>query len=85
MPFLEPNQSIKSNMDKEHSPMDTLTRSNNIYKSECLIAWPIFSQFSKAFLFLSLEMVYNKHNGATFQAFFLFSSTKVPCKLKRHI
>ena len=39
MSYLEPNYSTKSNMDKERSPIDTLTYSNKKYMNDYLIAW----------------------------------------------
>ena len=71
-PYLEPNQSTKSNMDKEQSPINTQTHSTKIYKNEYLITRSIFSQFSKAIQFLSLQIVQNKYNGAPSK---LFSSS----------
>ena len=59
-----------------------LTQFQKRYKEEFLIVQSIISQLSKALLFLSLQMVQNKHNGETFQAFFFFFyvfSTKDLC------
>ena len=49
-----------------------LTQFQKRYKEEFLIVQSMISQLSKALLFLSLQMVQNKHNGETFQAFFFF-------------
>lgn len=72
------NQFTKSNIDK--NPHQTLlTHSKKKYKKECLIAWSIsFLQFSKALLFLSHQIIQNKHNRAVFQTFFPLLSYKGP-------
>ena len=62
--------------------MYNLTQSQNRYKKELLKEWPKLSQFSKALLFLSLQMVQKRYKGATFLAFFLFLPRKEPPQLK---
>ena len=64
------------------SPIYNLTQSQNRYKKELLKEWSKLSQFSKALLFLSLQMVPKRYKGATFQAFFLFLPIKKPPQLK---
>ena len=83
MPHLELNQSMKSNMYKELSPMYTVTHPQKIYMKDYFIAWFPFSIFSKVLPFPSFQMVQNKHKGAAFQTFFLSFPKKDPCQLKR--
>ena len=45
--------------------------------------WSMLSQLSKAFLFLSLQKVQNKHNGATFQAFFFSNKGSMLAQLSQ--
>ena len=64
LPYLELSQSMKSNMDKELSPMYILTHSKKMYMKACLITWSTFQCFQKL----------------SFFSFFLFKLSKINTK-----
>ena len=76
LPQNKPNQSIKSTMDIELSPINSLVQVNKLLKNKNFSLWIDSSTFSKDLLFLSFQIVQKKHKGATLQTFFRFLPPK---------
>lgn len=66
-------------MDPSFKP--PLTHSKKLHIKDDLNSRSNNSALSKTLLFLTSQIVQDKHKGATLQAFFLFFPAKCPCQL----
>ena len=80
LPQTNPNQSMKSTMDINFSPINSLVQDNKLHKNKYFSLWIENSTFSKDLLFLSFQIVQKRHKGAALQTFFHFLPTKVSCQ-----
>ena len=83
LPQTDPNQSMKSIMDNNLSPINSLVQVNKLHKNKYFSLWIESSTFSKDLLFLSFQIDQKKHKGAALQTFFCFLPTKEPCQSSR--
>ena len=80
LPQNEPNQSIKSTMDIEPSPINSLVQVHKLLKNKNFNLWIESSTFSKDLLFPFFQIVQKRHKDATLQTFFYFLPPKESCQ-----
>ena len=83
LPQTNPKQSMKSTMDINLSPINSLVQVNKLHKNKYFSLWIENSTFSKDLLFLFFQIVQKRHKGAALQIFFRFLPTKEPCQPSR--
>ena len=80
LPQTDPNQSMKSTMNINLSPINSLVQINKLHKNNYFSLWIASFTFSKDLLFLSFQIVQKRYKGATLQTLFRFLPTKESCQ-----